>query len=128
MRLPPQGFDRTHAWRSGTAFPLWQRWRVAIWWGALPQPEGTRGRMTNARQLDPSLLDAGDVFAGLDKPGRDRAINSAHWRKLPAAERAFAPAKEADAFSALEIGRQNGTRSAERRVGQTCDCTWHTRC
>src|SRR3546814_13302357 len=105
MRLPPQGFDRTHAWRSGTAFPLWQRWRVAIWWGALPQPEGTRGRMTNASQLEPSLLDAVDVFAGLDKPGRDRGLHAAHWRKPAAGERAFEQAQEADDSIGLEIGR-----------------------
>src|SRR3546814_8604013 len=110
MRCPPQGFDRTHAWRRRIAFPLWQRWRGAIWWGALPQPEGTTGRRTNARQLDPSLLDAVDVFAGLDKPGRDRALNAAHWRKRAAGERAFEQDQEADAFFVLEVGRLKVTQ------------------
>src|SRR3546814_2001822 len=66
--------------------------------------------MTNARQLDPSLLDAVDVFAGLDKPGRDRALNAAHWRKLAAGERAFEQDQEADAFFVLEVGRRKVTQ------------------
>ncbi|HEY9550015.1 MAG TPA: Crp/Fnr family transcriptional regulator [Kiloniellaceae bacterium] len=66
--------------------------------------------MTNARQLDPSLLDAVDVFAGLDKPGRDRALNAAHWRKLAAGERAFEQDQEADAFFVLEVGRLKVTQ------------------
>src|SRR3546814_12542253 len=110
MRCPPQGFDRTHAWRRRIAFPLWQRWRGAIWWGALPQPQGTTGRLTNARQLDPSLLDAVDVFAGLDKPGRAPALHPSHWPKHATGERAFEQHQEPDAFFELAVGPRTVTQ------------------
>lgn len=66
--------------------------------------------MTNARKLDPSLLDAVDVFTGLGIAGRDRALNAAHWRKIAAGERAFEQDQEADAFYVLEVGRLKVTQ------------------
>ncbi len=61
--------------------------------------------MPNTRNFDPSLLDAVDVFTGLDATGRDRALNAAHWRKLASGERAFEQDQEADAFFVLSVGR-----------------------
>lgn len=66
--------------------------------------------MTNSRKLDPSLLDAVDVFVGLDAAGRDRALNAAHWRKIGSGERAFEQDQEADAFFVLQVGRLKVTQ------------------
>src|SRR3546814_20217111 len=54
--------------------------------------------MTATRSLDPALLDAVDVFTGLDAKGRERALAAAQWTKLTAGQQAF--------------------RSEERRVGK----------
>jgi CRP-like cAMP-binding protein len=66
--------------------------------------------MSNARNLDPTLLDAVEVFKGLDAAGRDRALNAAHWRKLSAGEHAFQQDQEADAFYVLSVGRLKVTQ------------------
>lgn len=66
--------------------------------------------MSNTRNLDPTLLDAVDVFAGLDAAGRDRALNAAHWRKIAVNERAFEQDQEADAFYVLQVGRLKVTQ------------------
>lgn len=61
--------------------------------------------MTTARNLDPSLLDAVDVFAGLDVGGRGRAISAARCVKLAAGKQLFHQDQEADAFYVLTVGR-----------------------
>jgi CRP/FNR family transcriptional regulator, nitrogen oxide reductase regulator len=64
----------------------------------------------NARNLDPTLLNAVDVFQGLDAAGRDRALNAAHWRKISAGDHAFEQDQEADAFYVLSVGRLKVTQ------------------
>lgn len=66
--------------------------------------------MGTARNLDPTLLDAVDVFKGLEPAGRDRALNAAHWRKFGAGERAIEQDQEADAFFVLSVGRLKVTQ------------------
>ena len=62
------------------------------------------------KQLDPALLDAVDVFGGLDPSGKDEALAAAHWRKLETGERAFEQDQEADAFYVLSAGRLKVTQ------------------
>lgn len=59
---------------------------------------------------DPALLDAVDVFEGLDAKGRDKALNAAHWRKMANGERAFEQDAEAEAFYVLSVGRLKVTQ------------------
>lgn len=61
--------------------------------------------MPLTRELDPTLLDAVDVFGGLGPDGRARALKEAHWRKLTAGEQVFEQDEEADAFYVLSVGR-----------------------
>lgn len=61
--------------------------------------------MPTTRNLDPTLLDAVDVFVGLDAEGRDRALAAAHWVKLESGQQAFLQDQEADAFYVLSVGR-----------------------
>ena len=61
--------------------------------------------MPNPRNLDPSLLDAVDVFVGVDAEGRSRALAAAHWIKLATGQQVFEQDQEADAFYVLEVGR-----------------------
>jgi CRP-like cAMP-binding protein len=61
--------------------------------------------MPATRSLDPALLDAVDVFAGLDAEGRDRALAAAQWTKLATGAQAFRQDEEADAFFVLAVGR-----------------------
>lgn len=63
-----------------------------------------------AQKLDPSLLDAVEVFDGLSAEGRKHALGAAHWRKLPAGERAFEQDQEANAFFVLSVGRLKVTQ------------------
>ena len=62
------------------------------------------------KELDPALLDAVDVFGGLDPSGKDEALAAAHWRKLETGERAFEQDQEADAFYVLSAGRLKVTQ------------------
>src|SRR3546814_14404656 len=57
------------------------------------------------RSLDPTLLDAVDVFTGLDAKGRERALSAAQWTKLTAGQQAFQQDEEADSFFVLAVGR-----------------------
>jgi CRP-like cAMP-binding protein len=61
--------------------------------------------MPNPRNLDPTLLDAVDVFVDLDAEGRSRALAAAHWIKLATGQQVFEQDQEADAFYVLEVGR-----------------------
>lgn len=61
--------------------------------------------MPKPHNLDPTLLDAVDVFAGLGSDGRARALEVAQWTKLAAGEQAFEQDEEADAFYVLSVGR-----------------------
>src|SRR3546814_20197330 len=61
--------------------------------------------MTATRSLDPALLDAVDVFTGLDAKGRERALAAAQWTKLTAGQQAFQQDEEADSFFVLAVGR-----------------------
>jgi CRP/FNR family transcriptional regulator, nitrogen oxide reductase regulator len=61
--------------------------------------------MPTTRALDPALLDAVDVFAGLDAEGRERALAAAQWTKLATGQQAFRQDEEADAFYVLAVGR-----------------------
>lgn len=61
--------------------------------------------MLKTQTLDPTLLDAVDVFAGLDPAGRERALRAAQWTKLAVGEQAFEQDEEADAFYVLSVGR-----------------------
>lgn len=61
--------------------------------------------MATAQNLDPHLLDAVDVFAGLDFGGRNRAIAAARLVKLAAGKQLFLQDQEADAFYLLTVGR-----------------------
>ncbi|HMA14476.1 MAG: Crp/Fnr family transcriptional regulator [Bacteroidota bacterium] len=61
--------------------------------------------MTAPRTLDPALLDAVDVFAGLESEGRARALAAAQWTKLSTGQQAFRQDEEAEAFYVLAVGR-----------------------
>src|SRR3546814_12124388 len=60
--------------------------------------------MTATRSLDPALLDAVDVFTGLDAKGRERALAAAQWPKLTAGQQAFQQDEEAESFFVLAGG------------------------
>jgi len=61
--------------------------------------------MPKTQTLDPTLLDAVGVFAGLGPEGRERALRAAQWRRLAAGKQAFEQDAEADAFYVLSVGR-----------------------
>jgi len=61
--------------------------------------------MTATRTLDPTLLDAVDVFAGLEGKARERALAAAQWIKLAPGQQAFRQDEEAEAFYVLSVGR-----------------------
>jgi len=61
--------------------------------------------MPSAQTLDPSLLDAVDVFAGLESEGRERALRASQRVRLAAGEQAFQQDQEAEAFYVLSVGR-----------------------
>lgn len=65
----------------------------------------TIAKVNIAEGLDPALLDAVDVFAGLDAVGRDRALDAARWIKLAAGNQVFRQDEDADAFYILTVGR-----------------------
>lgn len=65
----------------------------------------TTARLNAAQGLDPALLDAVDVFAGLDADGRDRALDAARRIKLATGNQVFRQDEEADAFYILTVGR-----------------------
>jgi CRP-like cAMP-binding protein len=61
--------------------------------------------MPKTQTLDPTLLDAVDVFAGLEPAGRERALRAAQWIRLAAGRQIFQQDQEADAFYVLSVGR-----------------------
>lgn len=61
--------------------------------------------MRKSQTLDPTLLDAVDVFANLEPAGRERALRAAQWHRLAAGKQVFQQDQEADAFYVLSVGR-----------------------
>jgi len=61
--------------------------------------------MQKTQSLDPTLLDAVDVFAGLEPAGRERALHAAQWIRLAAGKQVFQQDQEAEAFYVLSVGR-----------------------
>lgn len=61
--------------------------------------------MTQVPGPSPELLDAADVFAGLDDGGRAEALQAARWMKAGAGQQVFRQDDEADTFYVLAVGR-----------------------